>query len=393
MPGHRRLAVGHLGSDDGGGEAADGDPVPCQQRPQAVGSGVIDRAVVEQHGPAQGEHSHDLPGAHHPAEVGEPEHRVVFLEVEGIGHVHRRLHREPALDVDRALGPPGGAGRVDDQERILGRGVLGFEEGGLGGDRLVPPEIAPRRPGDVAAQPAVHQHLAHRGSLPQRLVRRLLHRHRPAAAEEPVRGEERPRARVAQAGRQRRGRVPGEHGHVHGADAGHGQGGDGALGREGHVDADAVPLADPQPPQRAGEPTHLRQQLTVGDGPDGALLVLVPDGDLVSEARQVAVEAGLDVVQPPIEPPARPGEAVRTALHARERPAPREREVLAHGPPEPVGVLDGAAVERGVVGQAVRAREAKHAAPGEVMGAGAPDDLPIRGIRGGHAAPLAAAHG
>ena len=51
--------------------------------------------------------------------------RVAGLHVEAVRHVLRRLDREAAVRVHRALRPPGGAGRVDEHQRIFGVGPLG----------------------------------------------------------------------------------------------------------------------------------------------------------------------------------------------------------------------------------------------------------------------------
>ena len=60
-------------------------------------------------------------GAHHPADVADPVHRVAGLHVVGVHHVLRGLDREAAVAVDGALGPAGRARRVEQHQRGVGR--------------------------------------------------------------------------------------------------------------------------------------------------------------------------------------------------------------------------------------------------------------------------------
>ena len=62
----------------------------------------------------------DLPRAHDPAEVGEPEQRLAGVQVDLVGDLLGDLHEEPAVHVHRALRPAGGAARVGDEQRVLG---------------------------------------------------------------------------------------------------------------------------------------------------------------------------------------------------------------------------------------------------------------------------------
>ena len=71
------------------------------------------------------------------------------MQVDLIGHLLGDLDQEPAVDVDRALRPAGGAARVGDEQRVLGVKGTRVEGGGVRGEELVPPDVAPGGPGHV----------------------------------------------------------------------------------------------------------------------------------------------------------------------------------------------------------------------------------------------------
>ena len=167
------LAVGHERTDDRRRDAEMGDPVALDDRPQAVRAGEVRRALVQHEPGAAQERPGDRPGAHHPAEVGEPEEAVAGAEVEVVGEVLRGLDREAAVDMDRPLGPAGRPGRVDEHERGLGvdvaRWVAPRPRSVAGPDarrdqRLVPPDVATGRPRrvDRIARPPDDEDVPHR---------------------------------------------------------------------------------------------------------------------------------------------------------------------------------------------------------------------------------------
>src|SRR5712692_6016652 len=95
-----------------------------------------------------------------------------------------------------------------------------------------------------------------------------------------------------------------------------------------------------EPPQRAGETAHLLIELAVRQSPHVARLTLPDERDLVVElVIAVAVEAALDDVHAPADPPLRPGLAVgevdQTVVVAIEG----DVDVLDGGVPEPFDVL------------------------------------------------------
>src|SRR5262249_16344388 len=115
--------------------------------------GGVGGALVDDLGGAVGERAVDdvrVPGD--PADVGgAPVDVGLRLEVEdgvvgvaGLGEV-------AAGGVQDALGLPGGAGGVEDEERVLGLVRLGGVLGGLAGGELVPPHVPALGPRGVLA--------------------------------------------------------------------------------------------------------------------------------------------------------------------------------------------------------------------------------------------------
>ena len=70
---HRLDAVLDQGADQGRRDAQDRDPVPLDHRPEPVGRGVVGHALGEDDRPPRGQAADQLPGAHDPAQVGDPE--------------------------------------------------------------------------------------------------------------------------------------------------------------------------------------------------------------------------------------------------------------------------------------------------------------------------------
>src|SRR5690606_1666226 len=115
--------------------------------------GSVRGALVDDLGGAVGHRAVDhigVPGD--PADVGRaPVDVRGGLEVEDVAVGVGGLGEVAAGGVDDALGPAGGAGGVEDEQRVLGlhrdRGVLA--RGALA--RLVPPHVPTLRPLDLAA--------------------------------------------------------------------------------------------------------------------------------------------------------------------------------------------------------------------------------------------------
>ncbi len=178
----RLAAVRHQGANRGGADPQVRDPVALDQRPQPIRPGIVGRALEDEEGGAQHRRPGHRPGTHHPAHVGEPEERVAALQVEAVGQVHGGLQREAGVDVDGALRPPGGAGGVDDHERVVGIGRGRLQRLIRGRcHRCIPPDVARRAPRHIGSRATDDQAALDRWRRGERLVGGRLHRHRLAA--------------------------------------------------------------------------------------------------------------------------------------------------------------------------------------------------------------------
>src|SRR5690606_154341 len=117
---------GHEGPDQGGGRVVDGDAVALDDLEVPGAGGLAGGALVDHLGQAVGQGSVDLVGVGgDPGQVRGAPVDVLALGVEvrpvrpgGVGEV-------AAAGVDQPLGLPGGAGGVDDEQRVLGVEGLG----------------------------------------------------------------------------------------------------------------------------------------------------------------------------------------------------------------------------------------------------------------------------
>ena len=137
-------AVRHERPHRGRRDAEVRDPVALHQRPQAVRLRVVRRALEEHDGAAHDQGAGDEHRPHQPAEVGHPEHAAVLAHVEDVRPVVRVLEPETALGEHGALGPPGGAGGVDDDGGVVGLDRQRLAVRRLRGHRVVPPDVAAR---------------------------------------------------------------------------------------------------------------------------------------------------------------------------------------------------------------------------------------------------------
>ena len=182
----------------------------------------------------------------------------------------RHPHQVAAGGVHHALGLPGGARGVEDEERILRVHHLG-----LAVDRprvlhvvevvlALGVQLHRRVPGPRAAP--VHDDVLHRRQAAHRFVHRGLERERLAAPVRVVGAHHHLRARVDDARLERLRAHAAEDHRVDGADPRAGEHGHDALGHQGHVDDDAISLAHAQLAQRVGEAAHLPVQPAIGEG-------------------------------------------------------------------------------------------------------------------------------
>ena len=88
--------------------------------PQAIGSREVGRAVVQHERAAVRERADDLPRAHDPADVGEPEQPFAGAQV-GLERdlLARSSPWKPPCTCTAPFGPPGRAARVRDEQRMF----------------------------------------------------------------------------------------------------------------------------------------------------------------------------------------------------------------------------------------------------------------------------------
>ncbi len=369
----RLAAVGHQRPDERGTDAQVRDPVTLDQGPEPIRPGVVGRSLVDAERGAEHRCPGHRPRTHHPAHVGEPEEGVAGLQVEAMGQVHGSLDREAAVDVQRPLGPAGGARGVDDHERVVrvgGHRVQGLRRGRCHGS--VPPDVAPLVPAHLGAGVPHDQASGHGGRMSQRLVSGRLHGHRLAATREAVGGDEQGGLAVGEPAGDRIGPVAGEDRGVDRAELADGKDRDHRLRDHGQEDADPVPPPHAQLGDRARRPVHRPAQLGTGEAADLAVLALPDERQLVGSLRRRLVDRHPHVVEARPAEPACPFDAAGRVQHdARLRIEP-DSDVLDRRLPEPRGVGHGASLERLEVIEAMGAQEAGEAAALEIGRRGSP---------------------
>ena len=144
--GGKVVAPLHERSDRGRRGVEDRHLVLLDDRPEPILARVVGRALVEHRRGAVRERAvDDVRVAGDPADVGgAPVDVGVGLQVEDVLVRVRDLREVAAGRVHDALGLPGGARRVEDEQQILGVHRLGRALGALARDLVVPPEVAAR---------------------------------------------------------------------------------------------------------------------------------------------------------------------------------------------------------------------------------------------------------
>ena len=133
------------GADRGGRGVEDVDLVAVDDAPEAVGLGKVGRAFVHQAGGAVLQRAvDDVAVAGDPADVGGAPVGVFFLEIEDPFGGEVGADGIAAGGVHNALRLAGGAGGVEDVERMLGVERLGRAVVGSLRHQLVPPVVAAR---------------------------------------------------------------------------------------------------------------------------------------------------------------------------------------------------------------------------------------------------------
>ena len=302
---HRLLARAHQRTDGGRRGVEDVDLMLVDDLPEAAHRRIVRNALEHQGRRAVGERSVDDVGVtRHPADVGGAPVDVALVVVEDVLVRHRRKDEIAAGGVDDALGRAGRARRIEDEQRIFRVDRLGraLRRDALG--RLVHPDVAARRPVDLAAGAFDDQHVPHASRLLDSDVGIGFQRHLAPAAQALVGGDDDFGLRVRDTAGERVGGEAAEHDRMDRADARAGEHRVGRLGDHRQVDGDAVALLDAMKVQNVGEAVHLVGEFGVGDVAGlGGIVAFPDDRGLVGALGQMAVDAIVgDIGHPVLEP-------------------------------------------------------------------------------------------
>ena len=95
------------------------------QRPGAIGSREIGRAIVKHHRRAKQQNAEYFPRTHHPTHVRHPEKCLVRMKIETLPHVLGGFDWEPTMRMHGALRLTSRTRRVDDHDWIFRARALG----------------------------------------------------------------------------------------------------------------------------------------------------------------------------------------------------------------------------------------------------------------------------
>ena len=212
--------------------------------------------------------------------------------------------------MDDALRRPGGAARVQDEERIFRIHRFG---GALPLDAFHQLVVVHLHLGvefdGLVEIPPENDDTLDGGRVDDRLLDDILERNRLAAPVGEVGGDNHLGADAVDPLVERPDAEPAEDDRVDRPDAGTGEHGDDLLGDERHVDADPIPLHDAEARKTVCKPAYRMVELTVGEDPLLVLVLSPPhDRDLVSPlVLDVAVQAVVGDVEFGVQEPPRIG--------------------------------------------------------------------------------------
>jgi len=289
------VALADEAADDGRRRVDGGRLVLLDDLPVAVRFGVGGQALEEDAGHAHAERAvDDVAVAGDPPDVGRAEVDIVVVQVEDV--LARVVHVEQVAPgaVDDALRRARGAGRVENEERMLGvdrdRRAVGGDVGGR--HLIVVPDVAAFLHVHVAVDTLDDDDRLDRGPAADRDVGVGLGGRGLGAAVSFVGADEHLGAAVVDARLEGLGGEASEDHHVDGADAGAGEHDHRQLGDHRHVQRDAVTLLDAVLLEHVGELTDLVEELLEGAGLRVSRVALEDQGRLVTLAGfDVTVQA------------------------------------------------------------------------------------------------------
>ncbi len=332
----------HAGGDVGGAGAEHRHAGPLGQLPERVHVWVAGVAVVEDDRGA-GEQAGDEEVPHHPTGRREPEEAIAGVGVDVEVELLQVLEQDAALALDDRLGQAGGAGGVEDPERVVEGDALEAQLGALAGGQQLLPAHRAAQGGEVGLGIEVGED---DGVLEARHLRleagdRLAAVEVLAAVAVAVDGEEDPGLDLGEAVDDAGGAEVGRAAGPDRADARRGEEGDDRLGDVRHVGDDAVAALHAEAAQPRGEGGDLGAQLGPAQLGELAQLGGVQDRRL---GVLLAGEDVLGVVEAGAGEPLRAGHLARCEDLRPVAVGPHVEEVPDR-PPEPLEVVDRPAPE------------------------------------------------
>mmetsp|Transcript_27214 Transcript_27214/g.49756 ORF Transcript_27214/g.49756 Transcript_27214/m.49756 type:complete len:380 (-) Transcript_27214:71-1210(-) len=258
--------MGHQRADRGGSGVELRHFVLFADLPEAAGVGIGGHAFEhERRGPVGKRAVNDIAVAGDPAHIRSAPEHVPILVIKDNFVGHGGVNEIAARAVDNPFGLTGGAGGVEDEERIFGGHFLGRAIlCGLGGG-LVQPDIKTVAPGNLLAGALDHQTFRGVDHVDQRLVHVVLEVGHPAPARGTIGSDHHLGITARNARRQCVGREARKNDGMDRADARAGQHGIGRLGDHRQIKHDPVAFAHAHAFEDIGHFTGLRVQFAVAD--------------------------------------------------------------------------------------------------------------------------------
>ena len=270
--------------------------MPLDHRPESPEIGEVGRAFVHEDRCAITQWTIDhitVPGD--PADVGRTPVDILVVQVEDILGRQMRADEIAAGGVDNALGFAGGSAGIENEQRVFA--VHGFRRAfrGLVLDRIIPPDIPTGLHHDIVACPFEDNHLLDQGCLGQCFIDVGLQRNHLPTAESAVGRNDVMGLSILHPVQNRLAGETAEDDAVRSPDQRARQHRHNRFGHHGHVDRDAVALADALLAKAIGKLRHHLAKLAVGDAPHLAAAVVALARLAFPEERDLVTASKFDL--------------------------------------------------------------------------------------------------
>ena len=339
------------GIDVFGAGPEDADPILLGEIEQAVAVGMERRAVVQDQGRAGRERAH-LPVPHHPAAGGEVEDPILRLEVGMQQQLLQMLEQGAAGAVHDRLGHAGGAGRVQNVDRVIERQLGERDRPGVRHHEVVVEDRIERPRRGRRLEERRHDHPLQAGQAGRDLGELGAHVDRLAVIAVAVDGDQDLGLDLAEPVEHALDAEVGRAGRPDRALRGDSQHGDDGLGRVRHDRGHPIARADAFARQRRGKLRDFLVQGAVAQLAPPPVLAPADDrGPVVAASEQILGEIELGADEPPgtRHPVAACQHLVARAARPDLGKAPQRR-------PEQLGMLDRPRPEPGVVRERLAVR-------------------------------------